>query len=67
MKTTLKDLKKKFDKGGQYRYVLIVCDTKMPYSIAKTYSDALEGIKDSIESDCPHLEIVDLIYWGGRK
>lgn len=38
---TLKDLKKDFDKNGEYRYVLVTIETKKPYSIAKTYKDAM--------------------------
>lgn len=32
---TLKDLKKDFDKNGEYRYVLVTIETKKPYAIAK--------------------------------
>lgn len=61
---TLKDLKKDFDKNGEYRYVLVTIETKKPYSIAKTYKDAMEAVERSYEYDYP-LYVVDLLYWKG--
>ena len=61
---TLKDLKKDFDKNGEYRYVLVTIETKKPYAIAKTYTDAMEAVERSYEYDYP-LYVVDLLYWKG--
>lgn len=61
---TLRDLKKDFDKNGEYRYVLVSIETKKPYAIAKTYRDAMEAVERSYKYTYP-LYAVDLLYWKG--
>nr|DAZ18158.1 MAG TPA: hypothetical protein [Caudoviricetes sp.] len=63
-KHTKTQLKKDFDKNGEYRYVLVTIETKKPYAIAKTYKDAMEAVERSYEYDYP-LYVVDLLYWKG--
>ena len=58
---TLKDLKKDFDKNGEYRYVIVTVDTKKPYAISKKYKDAIE-----YDYDYRPLYVIDLLYWKGR-
>ena len=62
---TLKDLKKDFDKNGEYRYVIVTMDTKKPYEIDKTYKDAMETVESSCKYDYRPLYVVDLLYWKG--
>lgn len=64
---TLKDLKKDFDKNGEYRYVIVTMDTKKPYAIDKTYKDAIETAKCGCKYDYYYrpLYVVDLLYWKG--
>lgn len=61
---TLRDLKKGFDKDGEYRYVLVSMKTKLPYAIANTYKEAMDIVERSCKYAYP-LYVVDLLYWKG--
>lgn len=61
---TLRDLKKGFDKDGEYRYVLVSMQTKIPYAIANTYKEAMDVVERSCKYAYP-LYVVDLLYWKG--
>lgn len=61
---TLKDLKKDFDKNGEYRYVIVTMETKKPYAIANTYKEAMDVVEISCKYAYP-LYVVDLLYWKG--
>lgn len=61
---TLRDLKKEFDKDGEYRYVLVSMKTKLPYAIANTYKEAMDVVERSCKYAYP-LYVVDLLYWKG--
>lgn len=61
---TLRDLKKGFDKDGEYRYVLVSMKTKLPYAIANTYKEAMDVVERSCKYAYP-LYVVDLLYWKG--
>lgn len=61
---TLRDLKKGFDKDGEYRYVLVSMKTKLPYAIANTYKEAMDVVERSCKYAYP-LYVVDLLCWKG--
>ncbi len=62
---TLRDLKKDFDKNGEYRYAIVSSETRKPCGIAKTYKAAMKEVESSWKYSWDPLYAVDLLYWKG--
>lgn len=58
---TLKDCKKMFDKGGEYRYAVVSVRYNMPVCLCPTYESAKESVEDYWKYNAQACKIVDLL------
>ena len=65
-KKSIDDLKKEYDKNGEYRYI-VVNDKNIPLWCYKTRQEAVEQVVEELFWNFRKCEIVDLLFYIPRS